>query len=294
MNTEDNRKTRLQKLSGSDFEIADGQSDIRGWDVKDETGRQLGQVEELIFDYQSRKVRYIVVDLEENDFDLEDREVLVPVGIAELHEKDDDVILPGVTAEQLRMLPPYEESRFDTEHETSIRNVFGGLGGAALAGGSDADFYNHGHFNDNNLYRNRTGTTEGGPSAATPVIREELQVGREEVETGGVRARTRLVEEEVSKDIRLRDETIRVEHESVDRPARAEDIKEEEIELHEYDEVPVVHKEARVVEEISLNKEVTERDETIRDTVRNTEVDLDRQDEVRARGEGSDPERGGL
>ena len=157
MAQEENRKTRLQKLGGSDFEIVDGEPDIRGWEVKDASGKQLGEVEELIFDYQSQKVRYLVVDMEENDFDLDDKEVLVPIGIAELHEDDDDVILTGVTADQLRSLPEYDEDRFDTEHESSVRNVFGGLGGAATAGGNshDDDFYNHDHFNQGNLYKRR-------------------------------------------------------------------------------------------------------------------------------------------
>ncbi len=44
MATENNRQTRLQKLSGSDFEITDGQPDIRGWDVKDASGKQFGEV----------------------------------------------------------------------------------------------------------------------------------------------------------------------------------------------------------------------------------------------------------
>lgn len=55
MTTENNRKTRLQKLKGSDFEIMDGQPDIYGWDVLDSSGKQLGEVDELIFDYESRK-----------------------------------------------------------------------------------------------------------------------------------------------------------------------------------------------------------------------------------------------
>ncbi len=38
-----------------------------------------------------------------------------------------------------------------------------------------------------------------------------------------------------------------------------------------------------MVEEISLNKEVTERDETIRDNVRNTEVDIERDNELHER-----------
>lgn len=162
MNTENNRQTRLQKLSGSDFEIADGQPDIRGWDVKDSAGKQLGEVDELIFDLQSCKVRYLVVDTSSNDYDLEDKEVLIPIGIAELHEKDDDVILPGVTAEQLGSLPGYDEARFDTTHENDVRNIFGGLGSAALAGGSsnDTDFYNHDHFNEANLYRKRISADE--------------------------------------------------------------------------------------------------------------------------------------
>ena len=171
MDAENKRKTRLQKLSGSDFEIAEGEPDIRGWDVKDSAGRQLGEVEELIFDYQSRKVRYLVIDLDKNDYDLDDRKVLVPIGIAELHEKEDDVILPGVIPSQLMSLPEYDEDRFDTAHEISIRNVFGGLGGAALTSTAenDDDFYSHDHFNEANLYRNRNrGMVDDGSGTILP------------------------------------------------------------------------------------------------------------------------------
>lgn len=277
---EKDRTTRLQKLSGSDFEIVDGQPDIRGWEVKDDNGKKLGEVDELIFDYQSRKVRYIVVDLDDNEYDLDEREVLVPIGIAQLDGEDDDVLLPGVTAEQLKSLPEYDEDRFDTEHEVSTRNVFGGLGGAALAGAAVTnadDFYNHEHFNEDNLYRNRTNRNE--TDTTIPVVKEELQIGKREVETGGVRLRSRVVDQEVSEDINLRAETVRVERNTVDREATDADFREEQIEEREYKEVPVVNKEARVVEEISLSKDVTERDETISDTVRNTEVDIDRDDD---------------
>lgn len=282
MDTENNRQTRLQKLGGSDFEIADGQPDIRGWDVKDASGKQLGEVDELIFDYESRKVRYLVLDLKDNEYDLEDRNVLVPIGIAELHGNDDDVILSNVSVDQLRSLPEYHEDRFDTEHESSVRNVFGGLGGAALAGSSnkDDDFYNHDHFNEDNLYRNRNKSNDVTTGDTIPIIKEELQVGKREVETGGIRLRSRIVNRDVSENITLREENINVERTPVDRQASASDLREEEIELRQHAEVPLINKEARVVEEVSLNKEVTERDEVIKDTVRNTEVDVDRDDEV--------------
>ncbi len=234
MATENNRQTRLQKLSGSDFEIADGQPDIRGWDVKDASGKRFGEIEELIFDYESRKVRYLVVDLEENDYDLEDKEVLVPIGVAELHENDDDVILSGVTAEQLLALPEYDEDRFDTEHETSVRNVFGGLGGATLAAGSnkDEDFYSHEHFNESNFYRNRNRKAEINENETSiPVINEEIQVNKREVETGAIRLRSRIVEKEVSEDLKLREETVNVERNPVDRPASNSDFREDQIEV---------------------------------------------------------------
>jgi uncharacterized protein (TIGR02271 family) len=288
MSTENSRNTRLQKLSGSDFEISDGEQDIRGWDVKDASGKQIGEVEDLIFDYESRKVRYLVVDLEENDFDLDDKEVLVPIGIAELHENDDDVILQGVTAEQLRSLPEYDEDRFDTDHETSIRNVFGGLGGAALGAGgmagssnNNSDFYNNEQFNDENLYRNRRGKVQTENENVIPVVSEEFQVGKKEVESGGLRLRSRVVETEVSEDINLREENVNVERTAVDRLATEADLREDTIEMKEFKEVPIVNKEARVVEEISLSKEVTEREETISDTVRNTEVDIDEDEDLR-------------
>jgi stress response protein YsnF len=275
MTPESNRHTRLQKLKGSDFEMADGDPDIRGWDVKDSSGKQLGEVEELIFDTQSLKVRYLVVDLEENDFNLEDKEVLVPVGIAELHQKADDVILTGISPEQLRALPEFDEDRFDTDHETSVRNVFGGLGAAALSGKNDDDFYNHEHFNEANLYRNRSSELDMEEEKSLPIVSKEMQVGKKDVPTGGLRLRSRLVEKEVEQDINLRHEQVQVDRTQVDRPATNSDYREKNLEEHE---IPVVSKEATVVEEISPRKDVSERDETISDTLRTTDVDMETKD----------------
>lgn len=290
MATESNsRDRRLQELGDSDFEVADGQPDIRGWDVKDASGRRIGEVDDLIFDTQSRKVRYIKLDLEGNVLDLEPRDVLVPIGLAQLHDDDDDVILNNVTADQLRALPEYDDDNLDSDFESGIRRVFGGVGGTVAATGAaltgdtdrDTDFYNHEHFNDENLYGNRNSrqnVTSDTTGETIPVIREELEIGKREVERGGIRLRSRIVETPVEETVNLREETVNVERTSVDRPATEADLREEDIELRERAEVPVVNKEARVVEEISLNKEVDERQETIRDTVRETDVDIEKLD----------------
>lgn len=112
-------------------------------------------------------------------------------------------------------------------------------------------------------------------------VQEELHVGKREVEGGGVRVRSRIVERPVEETLRLREEHVRVERHDVNRPITDSDraaFQDRDIELTERAEVPVVNKEARVVEEIKISKDVDERTETVRDTVRNTEVDIDNLD----------------
>ena len=114
-----------------------------------------------------------------------------------------------------------------------------------------------------------------------PRVEENLEVGKRTEERGGVRVRSRIVERPVEEHVRLREEHVHVERQPVNRPVSSEDaskMQDRDIELTERSEVPVVNKEARVVEEVKVSKDVTERDETIRDTVRNTEIDVDKTD----------------
>jgi stress response protein YsnF len=109
-------------------------------------------------------------------------------------------------------------------------------------------------------------------------IEENLEVGKREVERGGVRVRSRIVERPVEESVRLREEHINIERNTVDRPVSGDELsnfQERDIELTERSEVPVVNKEARVVEEIRVTKDVDQREETVRDTVRSTDVDIE-------------------
>lgn len=130
-------------------------------------------------------------------------------------------------------------------------------------------------------YSTQADSRADNTGTAIPIIEEDLQVGKRVVETGGVRLRSRIIEKPVEETLRLREEHVRVEREAVNRPATAADLNtlhEETIEMREQAEVPVVNKEARVVEEITLGKSVEEREETIRDTVRRTDVEVDNLD----------------
>lgn len=108
-----------------------------------------------------------------------------------------------------------------------------------------------------------------------PVIRETIHVGKRSIATGGVRFRSRIIERPVEETIRLREERVEVDRKSVNRAATEADFanfQEGTIEMSENAEVSVVSKEARVVEEVNVNLNTTERDEVIHDTVRSTEV----------------------
>jgi uncharacterized protein (TIGR02271 family) len=110
------------------------------------------------------------------------------------------------------------------------------------------------------------------------VIEENLQVGKRVEQTGGVRLRSRIVEKPVEASVRLREEHVTVQRTPVNRAATEADFtafKEGDVTLTESAERAVVGKEAKVIEEVSLGKQVTEREEVIHETVRNTEVDVE-------------------
>jgi uncharacterized protein (TIGR02271 family) len=119
--------------------------------------------------------------------------------------------------------------------------------------------------------------TGANAEEAIPVVEEELQVVKRRVLRGGVRVYSRLVEQPVEESVNLQEERVRVERRPVNRPVTDADFQtgqEQVIEVDEYAEEPVVAKQARVVEEVRVGKDVSQRTETIRDTVRHTEVDV--------------------
>ena len=114
-------------------------------------------------------------------------------------------------------------------------------------------------------------------STTIPVVEEEISVGKRQVEHGKARIHTHVEERPVEESVRLREEKVIVERHPVNRPATDADLRatEETIEVTETVEEPVVSKRARVVEEVTVRKEAHERTETVRDTVRRKDVDVE-------------------
>jgi hypothetical protein len=161
---------KLERLHDSNFEIVDGQPDITGWNVKSHSGKKVGKVTDLLFEPHTRKVRYIILDLDNNELGLdEDRKVLIPIGIAELYTKgghydrhgdpaytaydpafDGNVVfLPLVSAAQLDELPIYEPGRLSRHIEIAIRKILEPRSDHAQ---DEGEFYHHEHFNDDRFY----------------------------------------------------------------------------------------------------------------------------------------------
>jgi uncharacterized protein (TIGR02271 family) len=116
-----------------------------------------------------------------------------------------------------------------------------------------------------------------GAEERIPLAEEQIVVGKREVGRGYVRVRSYVVETPVEERVTLHQERVDIERRPVDRPIEPGDeaFRERVIEATETSEEAVVSKEARVREEVVVRKEAEERTETVHDTVRRTEVEIE-------------------
>ena len=98
------RRPLLPPLSSlPDFRIARGEPDIRGWTLEDREGERVGVIRELLVDPAAKKVRYVVIDLDEPE-----RSGVLPVGYVELDDGAEPARTPALSRSDIRLLPAYE------------------------------------------------------------------------------------------------------------------------------------------------------------------------------------------
>jgi len=117
--------------------------------------------------------------------------------------------------------------------------------------------------------------TDGG---TIQLAEETLSVGKRAVSGGTTRIRRYVVETPVEEQVTLHTETVSLERRPVTdgRTVGATDFTDKTIEMTETSEEAVVAKTARVTEEIGLRKEASDRVETVKDTVRRDEVEIEK------------------
>ncbi len=170
----------LQELSSSGFEMVKGDPDIRGWKAVNAANQQIGKVKELLFDVQAHKIRYLIIDVDGKPLNLLSRNVIVPVGLAELDEKENVVYLPDMTIGHLATLPEYKKGKVTYETERAVRDVFIPQNSSAAEKLADFEsrenpereaFYDNDYFNQDRLYRRRDNNYKSGES----IIKKEAQ-----------------------------------------------------------------------------------------------------------------------
>ena len=134
---------RLSELS--EFKVAKGDEDIRGWDVVTADNEVIGKVDELIVDPTARKVRYIDVDVnEEYTGPSKKGHILIPIGAAALDSKK-DIVYAGTVQTVTLLKYPRLEGEINREYETSVRDLLG-----------DKSEYREDQFYEGELYNEKS------------------------------------------------------------------------------------------------------------------------------------------
>ena len=225
-----------------DYDVVNDNQNCIGWSVADQSGNEFGKVTEMLVNTETEMVDSIIVDGRKR------------IPASDIALRDGRVLVRGVLHEE-------EYAQTQNTPRTSESNQ----SYAAMQTASGA--------------RHVSGVTRAANEneVVLPIIEEQLRLGKRKVEKGGAQVHTSVREVPVEEAVTLREENVTVERRPVDRVvANAPGaFKEGTIEITTQAEVPIVSKEAHVVEEVVVGKNVTEHQETIRDTVRRTEVDID-------------------
>lgn len=188
LNTKNREDKRLQYLHDlSDYKVADGDPDVRGWALMDANNERIGTVENLLVDVEKEKVRYLDVDLDESLLS-EDHEpltdtdpsrphefitrdgathMIVPIGMATLDKDNHTVVSREVNRDKYVQTRRYNKGTPITpDYERDVLSTL--IGPTAIPRPErstdknpirrDENFYNANYFNEDSFYGRRRNT----------------------------------------------------------------------------------------------------------------------------------------
>jgi uncharacterized protein (TIGR02271 family) len=259
-----------------DYKVAEGDPDVRGWDVVASDERKIGRVGNLLVDTDAMRVRYLAVERDAGWFDTSDqRDVLVPIGIARLDRDGKRVIVGRLASTELRTLPGYRRDAGVTrDYETLLRPYYDRsyTGAAASTGFYEADYYD-----DRGFYGRESDRDEERITLAE----EELAVGKRERQAGAVEVEKRVETEHVRKTVPVMREEVTVERRPI-TDARSVDARfeGEEIRIPLTEEEVVVDKRAVAKEELVINKHQVQEEKTVEAALRKERAEVHAEGDV--------------
>jgi photosynthetic reaction center H subunit len=148
---------RLYKLSElDDYEVADDDPDVRGWDVVTSDNKTIGEVEDLIVDMSAMRVRYLQVRVKDEISGVDDHRMLLPIGTASIDEKKDVVRAGNVETVTLLKYPKLEEGNITRDYENTLRRSYNpDFETKDSDKESDKDYYNNEFYDEERFYSPR-------------------------------------------------------------------------------------------------------------------------------------------
>jgi uncharacterized protein (TIGR02271 family) len=261
---------RLDDLD--DFEIADGEPDIRGWDVRTAPDRKVGEVKGLIVDTAAMQVRYVEVKVNKDVLGTDDDQyVLVPIGAARLDDDDDNVFIDRLPTTGLERAPRFH-GNITAENERRLEDYYAtGLG----TGNRREELFDQNRF---------FGGRRRGRENQQVIVRseEELAIGRRRAKAGEIVVNTGVETKHVKQDVPLTHEEVTVERHAA-RPGTSSqpEVREDEVRIPVMAEEAVVEKRTVPKEEIVIRKEAKRDTKTVEADLEREKVDIDREGDVR-------------
>lgn len=245
----DNNLSRLNHLD--DYEVADHDPDVRGWEVVSRDGLRLGKVDDLYVDVAARKVRYLDVELDSSYRGTgRDNHVMVPVASARVHERNDRVVLNGIEGTRFRDVPRYG-GNITPEYEHSVTGWFG----AGAATGHERHDRNEGRMT---------------------LSEEQLAVERERREAGEVRVGKHVETEHVEREVPVTREEVTVERRpATEMSAKGARIEDDEVHVPLYKDEVIVEKRTVPKEELVVKKHQVTDTEHVEADLRRERADVD-------------------
>ena len=240
---------------------------LRGQDLMSQDGDKLGTIEEIYLDTDTNQPEWalVVTGL------FGTKQSFVPISGA--GRDDDDAVTVPFDQATVKDAPKVDpDGRLSESEEQELYRHYGmdyGIAGSGSDTTADRD--------DDVVGRDTSGPTTDNAMTRSE---EELRVGTAERESGRVRLKKYVVEDEVTQTVPVRREELRVEREPItdanvgaatDGPAISEE--EHEVVLHE--EEPVVEKQAVPKERVRLDKEAHTDERQVSDTLRKEEIEVD-------------------